>query len=947
MQLLPIVVGRTPAFSLKDELEERWPDLKVLIADSSPSFYQIIKDLDAPNSNGIDNKINFSIWKYFNRTRSRATPYGTFAAFSTVRIMDKAKGPIIVDDKIIQHQFTNWAHKQAHVKDPITLVSLSTCFVTNSTMYLVGKEYRYVRINQGIFEVAFVARFAELDTILLLCDQKKNKEDICQIMHSKHGFNIKEVESLLAQMLSQQLILSERHPNITGDDYFERIKTVPPQLQNPYIISERKILSGGLDIKTVQEIPEMIDFLSNVLPSISNNDLNDFRKAFVKKFEMQAVSLSVAMDIEIGIGYRNLADQRSNSELLDFLDLSTGSTRQDIKITYSDFERFLLNSLVKSGTIRLEEYTAEKKLNESQLANTLSVLMRVYEGQPVIESAGGCTANALLGRFTIASTQLEALGAKIADIEIKSNPDILFFDIAYQGEAQYDNINRRKHLYPQEVPILTWSTSSSPITIDDILVMVRGAEIILLSKKYRKRMVPRLSSAYNYHRSDLAVYRFLCDLQHQQIKSDLNFKLQEAFPGLSCYPRVTYKSIIISPAKWLVPSSLSSALKNEVWKDWKLRLIGWLEEKKINFMFKAGFSDQTLCFDPCDNLDVDAFLYFCRQNSGVDIYIEEALLSSENSGIKHKSGKPVSAQFVLSYYHSNRIYLPYDVPDQKIASYHQTVSIPGGEWLYFEIYCHTLRSDLILTNQLTLFLSEVRYNLMKWFFIRYEDPKPHIRLRLQIKDQSQGYEHMKRLKELLRAECENSLVSDIQIKTYFRETDRYGASRIENVEKLFFFDSTYVLRVLGKTKSLNNRYFETIHLMDSYISFGIADIESRILFVRSVAEEFTSEFKFNQEDFKKINDEFKSLKPRLFSNETHTKTVLSPRQKKTLSIIFKTCVSKPERNKLLGDLLHMHINRLFNSKQRLHEAILYHFLLKVLMARRAILSNEQAKKCLI
>ncbi|MDN3580922.1 lantibiotic dehydratase [Mucilaginibacter flavus] len=946
MQLLPVIIGRTPAFSSEEKLEEKWHNLKDLIAESSPAFYQVINNLPPPDFKTLDNKVDFSIWKYFNRARFRATPYGAFAAFSTFKVSNDADTPIMIDPKMIRHQFTNWTHKEEHLNDVNATVLLSGSFIINSTIYAVGNHYRYIRIQNGIFEVACVSRFPEMDTIINYCSEKKSKDAIYQIMQSKYNLKLKESNSLLAQMLSQQLILSDQHPNITGEDFFSRIKIKPSSLQNPYIISERKVLDGGLNSKVLKEIPQLISFLSKVLRHQSNNHLTKFRKDFVKRFDMQTIPLSLALDVEIGVGYGNLGDQKSDNKLVDFLDSAAKNNTSDSKIAYTHFHRFLLTNLMKNEPIQLEEYLEKEKTDDLPLPNTLSVLISIYEGQPVIGCAGGCTANALLGRFSIAGNEIEALGKQIADIEQKANPDILFFDIAYQGETQFDNINRRKHLYTHEVPILTWSTNAEAIHFDDILVMVRGAEVILLSKTYGKRMLPRLSSAYNYHRSDLPAYRFFCDLQHQQIQSDLTFKLQQTFPGLAYYPRVTYKSIIVCPAKWLIPNAISNPFKNEDWESWKRRVLNWLAENKINFMFKAGHNDQTLCFNPTDLADVNAFLFFCRQNAGTEIYIEEALVSIVKNEIKDSLSKPYQAQFILNYYHLNRLYRPYPVQNEKNAQTSAT-SFPGADWLYFEIYCHPLRADEILLNQVRLLINNASDDILKWFFIRYDDPRPHIRLRLQLRDPDQGYSYIKTLNQLLRPQCELGLVSDIQIKTYFKEIDRYGAARIENIETLFFLDSEHVLAALDKDTSPNNLYFATLQLMDSYLAFDIIDIESRILFAKNVAESFTAEFGFGQEDFKRINDEFKILKPRLISGKPSNKKILSKKQKNILSLVFQSCNSKAERNKLLGDLIHMHINRLFNSKQRLHEAILYHFLFKTLMARRALSSAEQAPKCII
>jgi len=71
------------------------------------------------------------------------------------------------------------------------------------------------------------------------------------------------------------------------------------------------------------------------------------------------------------------------------------------------------------------------------------------------------------------------------------------------------------------------------LLLSDLWVRYENNEIILESKKLGKRVIPRLSSAYNYNHSDLPVFRFLCDLQHQSIQSNLTLNLSSLFPALT------------------------------------------------------------------------------------------------------------------------------------------------------------------------------------------------------------------------------------------------------------------------------------------------------------------------------------------------------------------------------------------------------------------------------
>src|SRR5690606_14111313 len=133
------------------------------------------------------------------------------------------------------------------------------------------------------------------------------------------------------------------------------------------------------------------------------------------------------------------------------------------------------------------------------------------------------------------------------------NPDVVFFDLAYTCEEKVDNVNRRQRLYTTELTFSSWSTLPESLRMEDILVGVQENELLLCHRQSGKRLVPRLASAYNYTRSDLTHFRFLCDLQHQGLHTDLHVDAQRMFPGLDKYPRIYYKSCIISPARWRLP----------------------------------------------------------------------------------------------------------------------------------------------------------------------------------------------------------------------------------------------------------------------------------------------------------------------------------------------------------------------------------------------------------
>lgn len=82
LNISPVVLLRIPAFSMCDELVEVWEDLKCAICHSSSDFYEKIKNVPAAGITDLDTRTQYTIWKYYNRSKYRGTPFGNFAGFA-------------------------------------------------------------------------------------------------------------------------------------------------------------------------------------------------------------------------------------------------------------------------------------------------------------------------------------------------------------------------------------------------------------------------------------------------------------------------------------------------------------------------------------------------------------------------------------------------------------------------------------------------------------------------------------------------------------------------------------------------------------------------------------------------------------------------------------------------------------------------------------------------
>ncbi|QDW25506.1 hypothetical protein FFJ24_012040 [Pedobacter sp. KBS0701] len=935
LELYPVIIVRTPALTLEENLENVGEKLKSYIKDASPDFYRLIKDLPAAELENLESKISFSYYKYFNRAKYRPTPFGPFAAVTLVPVVASEKrNEVEIGQAMYIHRFRDWDDKDKFLEENNSLSKVKS-FHTNVTVYKAGACLRYITIVNAHFQIEQVDIFPELLLIIECCRDKCQKSVLYDEIALRFELTTGKITQLLKRLISIQLLFTDLAPNITGTDYFfRRGLPVHKDLKTTYVISERKTFSGNYNDPAIALLPELINHLNTHLPYAQNIHIERFKKAFINKFDRQSVPLAVALDPEIGVGYANLAVNAQNSEFDKVFRISR-KDRQKQQFN----NQYLIYALSKSSekVVRMEDYCGSAETNGAQLPNSFSILYHKYKDNAVIDLAGGGSANTLIGRFTMCGEEYYRLGKEIAKIEQDANPLVYFFDVAYQAEKHVDNINRRRRLYASELPLLSWSEDTQPLNLDDLEISVINDTIILFSKKLKKRLVPIIPTAYNYYRSDLSIYRFLSDLQHQSIRTDFSFPLKTCFSDLDHYPRICYKNFILNPETWLIPKEIMNYAKKTNISAFTEKLSHWFRDKGIIKHFKTGSGDQTLTFDPNDRQDVMAFSRYCCQHHENMIYIAEALID-KRSGIVTEKGEAYAGQMLLSIYHQNQVYEGVEPPLKPNAKTKRRLP-PINDWLYLEVFCHELRSNEILIKNLKAFFKVCKAYLKRWFFIRYTQDGNLLRIRFQLKDHRHSLFVLTEFTKCLEAQWDSGLVSDLQIKTYNRELERFGES-IENVEDFFYQDSKFALNILQlKSNSYSIKYF-AIRSMTTLIKIAFASQDDQLDFVSAMATEFAKEFNFKKADYKLFNSEYETQKTYLIPKSTDFN--MPVKQIKLFYQIVQNYAVGKSRYLIVADLIHLHINRLFAENQRMHEAILYQFLQKEMKRSMHLLIMKEA-----
>jgi len=277
----------------------------------------------------------------------------------------------------------------------------------------------------------------------------------------------------------------------------------------------------------------------------------------------------------------------------------------------------------------------------------------------------------------------------------------------------------------------------------------------------------------------------------------------------------------------------------------------------------------------------------------------------------------------------------------------QRIFIIGDEWLYYKFYTGAKTADVILTEAVKpaveKFLSQGWID--KWFFIRYGDPKNHIRVRFHLVSPQFIMPVVQTMQSLCRSFVDQDLIWKVQIDTYQREIERYGLATMELAESLFFYESEMIvamLDMLAGDEGEKYRWLFGIRTVDTFLDDFRFDMPQKLEFVTTFKESYGREFNINkglreqlktkyraeqslvQNVLDRGKDEESEMKP-LFDLLAQRSVASAPIVGDILALQQAGKLTPPLNN-LLGSYIHMTVNRIFKSKQRLHELVIYDFL---------------------
>ncbi len=972
---------RTPAFgaqtmtdsAIKDGLNSELIHFAFYIASTA-----LLKELEKVDWNWekLNAKQKFSIQKYWKRMCFRPTPFGLFGVYHTGLWKNKEDKQLIVpisseNDLLLLPDFRLISYLAENF---IEQSSFDFEYHLNQTIYQVGDNYRF--FFQHRLPSTDTAEILSIDSNLFIKRLIKFFE-ICRKKASVITFlrkYTKEPEEMLETLLAQQIVFSETAPNIAGEFYGKRVKKYNLEFEIP-INDFWTMIYGPIAIqidkwKLIMKNSDILryDFIKNPFYAISRGSeqlelstclqplllevfevlkslyihqnspiCTAFKEQFQLRYEQQVVPLLIVLDPEYGVGYDGLNTSIEENEITEGLTFNDEADSQTIK--WTQVQGMLMSKLATSDPIIeiTDEDLLKIPMHNTNLPPAMQMIFQKVKDKLIIGDTGGANGFYLFSRFSMEDSNVFTHCKDIAEMEKKTNSDVVFADVTFIPEEHAANINIKQLFYSYEIPILNYSTVNPDQRIDlsDLYVTVDENRIVLISKKLNKRIIPRFSSAYNYTRSNNAIIRFLGDLQFEGITSNLTFNFSNLIPNLFFYPRVVYKDAILSEATWFLAEETRQKMLQGVAQIKALFL-----SLAIPRFFSLVEQDQVVIFDQFNNADLDLFLKFVSQSK--QIVLKEILHAFEYPDVINTDKEPLVNQFVCSFINNKPSYTSCNINifDNESIKPVRTFN-PGNTWTFVKLYGHPQFIDDFLALGFDTFLKKLVIAGIErqWFFVRFSDPEPHLRIRIKS-DQVDKILH--NLNFILSSTQFRGRYYNIKIDSYERELERY--IHIGAAEQLFQISSELILKFYkGKRKNKINTtelQFAMITCRLIIRSIGMTET-AEIEYLIDLSNYYLNESGFSQDLKKQLDTKYrksKSLIEIAFGEEISYLQVEMRLLRKYMSAyaaLLRQTNPNQNHQHQISDILHMHCNRIFRDEQRKKEGIIYYLLSKYLSSQVA------------
>ncbi|MFD2767230.1 lantibiotic dehydratase [Micromonospora eburnea] len=353
---------------------------------------------------------------------------------------------------------------------------------------------------------------------------------------------------------------------------------------------------------------------------------------------------------------------------------------------------------------------------------------------------------------------------------------------------QHRNVMQVPMMLPYRVPASGYVDRGDPavIAVEDLLVGADNHRLYLVSRSHGREVSVTTPHMLNPTSTMTNAARFIGEIAHSgdRLWHGWQWGQIDRLPHL---PRVRYGRTVLSPARWRTDPRLND--ERHTWPQWERLFQRWRTRVRIPDRVLLTEGDNHLALD----LNVPLHLRLLRQELRrklTVVLVEDLTSSDEMTGWLDGYANEIVVPLVGA---GSRVRPPTAAPVSHAATAPRRYP-PGSQWVFAKVYLAAAQQDELLARQLPTLLESVPELVDRWFYIRYADPEPHLRLRFHIEAGVETSDAAANVLDLVCGWAErlraSNQVRGVVLDTYEPEWHRYGGPEaMAPAERLFRADS--------------------------------------------------------------------------------------------------------------------------------------------------------------
>lgn len=407
---------------------------------------------------------------------------------------------------------------------------------------------------------------------------------------------------------------------------------------------------------------------------------------------------------------------------------------------------------------------------------------------------GSLQAGASLGRFAAADPALAELLAELAGQAEAPDSGVLAAQLDHPAiTRRLSNLAQAPRLLRHRLPVGVFAerTDADLLALSDLAVVADEHRLRLMSMRLGQEVAPTSFHMLNVEWTVTSPVRLLHELAMSNRRSwrGWSWGAADVLPYL---PRIRYGRTVLAPAHWRPATALTEKVPYETWEG---RFERWRAAFDVPDHVQAGVGDHQLQLNLAAGLH-RRMLWQQLRRSPQTVVIEQPAGGEYGHGWLdgHVGELVVPLLRAPQPAHGRRAG---EQPARRVTLARPSGTAehrPGGEWLYAKLYARPERHAELLAGPVSRLVTGLPAVVDRWFFIRYADPAPHLRLRFHGTPDRLATELLPMLGEWADGVCDAGLASRLALDGYRPEAERYGGpAALSAAEEVFAADSTAVL----------------------------------------------------------------------------------------------------------------------------------------------------------